>query len=86
VRLAFLELMAPDLGTAAAGLVDEGCDRVAIVPLFLGPGGHVRRDLPALVETLRTRYPGTSFELHPPVGEIDTVIDAMAAAAAKTLR
>jgi len=53
VALAYLELMTPDLSGAAAALVQAGCTRVDIVPMFLGTGGHVRRDLPALVQTLR---------------------------------
>ena len=50
VTLAFLELMSPDLATAAAQLVRRGCQRVDVVPLFLGTGGHVRRDVPLLVQ------------------------------------
>ncbi|HEU5297430.1 MAG TPA: CbiX/SirB N-terminal domain-containing protein, partial [Burkholderiaceae bacterium] len=42
VTLAFLELMQPDLTAAAARLVQHGCRRVDVVPLFLGTGGHVR--------------------------------------------
>jgi sirohydrochlorin cobaltochelatase len=81
VRLAFLELMAPDLGTAAAELVAEGCVRVDVVPLFLGAGGHVRKDLPALLHALRERHAGVAFLLHDAVGNTSIVIEAMAAAA-----
>jgi sirohydrochlorin cobaltochelatase len=85
VRLAFLELMTPDIASAAAELAAAGCGTVAVVPLFLGAGGHVRKDLPALLETLRQRHAGVSFTLHPAVGETDVVIDAMAVAAAQAL-
>jgi sirohydrochlorin cobaltochelatase len=85
VRLAFLELMAPDLPTVGAELAAAGCHRIDIVPLFLGAGGHVRRDLPALVDTLRATHPGVAFTLHHAVGETDVVIDALAAAAAQAL-
>jgi sirohydrochlorin cobaltochelatase len=81
VRLAFLELMKPDLETAAGELVEAGCAGVAVVPLFLGSGGHVRGDLPALVARLRSRHPGVEFALHPAVGEHPAVVDAMARAA-----
>jgi sirohydrochlorin cobaltochelatase len=81
VRLAFLELMQPDLETAAGELAEAGCARVAVVPLFLGGGGHVRNDLPALVERLRSRHPGVEFALHPAIGEHPAVVDAMARAA-----
>lgn len=85
VRLAFLELMAPDLAAAAAELAAAGCTRIAVVPLFLGTGGHVRRDLPKLVDGLRAAHPGVAFTLHGAAGETDLVIDALAAVALTTL-
>lgn len=85
VRLAFLELMAPDLPAAAAELVAAGCTAVTVLPLFLGAGGHVRRDLPLIVEGLRAAHPGVHWQQEPPVGELPSVIDAMAAAAGAAL-
>ena len=85
VRLAFLEFMTPDLSTAAAELCALGCSSIEVVPLFLGAGGHVRRDLPALLERLRGEYPGVRFTLHPAAGEHALLIDALAAVAAATL-
>jgi len=80
VALAYLELMQPDLPTAAAALAHKGCTSVHIVPMFLGTGGHVRRDLPALVQRLREQHRAIEWSLHPPIGEHPDVIDAMAAA------
>ena len=85
VRLAFLELMTPSLPEAGAALAAAGCTQVAVLPLFLGTGGHVRKDLPRLVDALRTAHPGMTFQLHGAVGEDEGVIAAMAAAAARTL-
>lgn len=79
--LAFLELMQPGIEDAAAQLAAQGCSRIHIVPLFLGTSGHVRRDIPPLVERLRERYgPGVEWLLHPAIGEQDSIIDAMAQA------
>ena len=86
VTLAFLELMSPDLATAAAQLVRRGCQRVDVVPLFLGTGGHVRRDVPLLVQQLQARHPGTRWTLHDPIGEHPDVIKAIARAATATAR
>ena len=80
VELAFLEFMTPGLVDAGHRLAAAGCDRVDVVPLFLGAGGHVRRDLPALLAELETAHPGTHWELRPAIGEVDSVIDAMAGA------
>jgi sirohydrochlorin cobaltochelatase len=79
VSVAFLELMQPDFPTAAATLVAAGCRRVCVVPVFLGQGGHVRRDLAALLEAACARHPGVDVQVVPAVGEDDTVIDALAA-------
>jgi sirohydrochlorin cobaltochelatase len=81
VRLSYLDFIAPDLPTAAAQLVHEGFDRIDIVPLFLGSGGHVRNDVPRLFGELQEQHPSVQWTLHPAIGEVDEVIDAMARAA-----
>lgn len=78
VRLAFLEFMAPDMRRAAAELVAAGCRHVDVLPLFLGAGGHVRKDLPPLLDALRVEHVGVTFALHAAVGESPALIDAMA--------
>ena len=81
VALAFLEFMTPTLHDAGAALAAAGCTRVDVVPLFLGAGGHVRKDLPQLLERLRSSHPGVAWHLREAIGEVDAVIDAMARAA-----
>ncbi len=81
VGLAFLEFMKPTLPEAAAGLVGRGCTRLHVLPMFLGGGGHVRKDLPQLLQAVQSTHPGLQLMLHPAVGEIDSVVSAMAAAA-----
>ena len=81
VQLAFLEFMAPTLREAGEAMVASGCTRVDVVPLFLGAGGHVRKDLPALLAELSAEHPAVQWQLQRAIGEIDSVIDAMATAA-----
>ena len=81
VRLAFLELMAPRLEDAAGELVALGCQRIDVVPAFLGTGGHVRRDVPAQLARLRDAHPGIAWTLHEALGETPHVISALADAA-----
>jgi len=85
VRLAFLEFMAPTLPEAGAALAAEGCTRIEVLPLFLGAGGHVRKDLPLLLDQLRAAHPGLAVNLCPAIGEIDSVVQAMAEAALQQL-
>ena len=83
VRLAYLELMTPTLLEAGRDLALAGCDRVEIVPLFLGAGGHVRKDLPELQRDLEADYPLVQWRVRQAIGELEPVIAAMATAAAK---
>ncbi len=79
VAMAYLEFMSPGLVDAGTTLVAAGCDQVEVLPLFLGAGGHVRKDLPALLDQLRRLYPDVPWTLRRAVGEDDAVIAAMAA-------
>lgn len=78
VSLAYLEFMSPSLIDAAETAVAQGARRVRVVPLFLGAGGHVRKDLPVLMETLAARHPAVTFCLEAAIGEREEVIAAMA--------
>lgn len=78
VLLAFLELMEPDLPTAVGSLVSDGCSAITVVPVFFGQGGHVRADLPAVVERCRGLYPSVEIKCATAVGEDDSVLDAVA--------
>ena len=78
VTLAFLEFMQPDLVTAGTALVEQGCQAIDVVPLFLGTGGHVRKDIPRLLGELEVSHPQVVWHLRPPIGESLVVIDAMA--------
>ncbi len=86
VELAFLEMMAPDLAEATRRAAEAGAIRVDIVPLFLGTGGHLRKDLPPLVERLRAAHPALDIRLHEAIGENAAVVEAIASAALATTR
>lgn len=81
VELAFLEFMSPTLDEALDRLAGEGVRSIAVVPLFLAQGGHLKRDLPLLVEAARQRHPAVDLALAAAVGEDEGVIAAMAACA-----
>lgn len=78
VALAFLELMTPTLPELVAQLIQSGCEDVTVVPVFLGQGGHVRRDLPLLAERLRSAHPQLTLKLAGAIGEDAEVLNAMA--------
>lgn len=85
VELAFLEFMSPTLPEAIAALAQAGARRVAVVPVFLAQGGHLKRDLPVLLEAARAAHPGCEITLATAAGEAEPVVRAMADYAASCL-
>jgi sirohydrochlorin cobaltochelatase len=83
VACAYLELVAPDLPTAARTIIALGARSIRVVPLFLGMGKHVREDLPQLLADLRHANPLVDFSLGTAVGEEPEVIDLLARIALK---
>ncbi len=77
VSLAFLELMSPRLPEQVAALAAQGVDDVTVVPVFLGQGGHVLRDLPLILDEMRLAHPGVTIRTVGAVGEDPTVLRAM---------
>lgn len=78
VRLAFLELMTPRLPETVELLIAEGCNEICVVPVFLGQGGHVLRDLPLIVDEMRAKHPQLVLTVAEAVGESPAVLAAMA--------
>ena len=78
VELAFLEFIQPDLRACAESLVADGVERILVLPMFIARGGHLKRDVPLLLEELQQRNPRTRFELAAAIGEAETVVQAMA--------
>jgi len=82
VHLAFLELMTPRLPELISSLLAELPDGAVldatVVPVFLGQGGHVLRDLPLLVDELRQAHPQLRLKVVEAVGENASVLAAIA--------
>lgn len=69
VACAYLQLCPPDLPSAAAALQQAGCRQIAIAPMFLGLGTHIRQDLPQHLAALQAAHPDCQFSLLPVLGE-----------------
>lgn len=78
IAMAFLERQSPALDEAAAQLVDDGVNHITVIPMFLGIGGHLKRDLPELIAALRERWTTVEFQLAPAIGESPKLIEAIA--------
>jgi sirohydrochlorin cobaltochelatase len=78
VELAFLEPAAPTLAEAIDAVVAAGAASVLVVPLFLAPGGHTRRDLPPMMEAARARHAGVPMRVAATIGETPAILAAIA--------
>lgn len=78
VELAFLEIMQPALPDTIAKLVKSGIVAITVIPLFVARGGHLKHDLPALLAEIRKQHPGVTVKVTPAIGEVDTILAAIA--------
>ena len=77
-EVAFLELMQPTLEEAIASLVERGAPAITVFPLFMAQGGHLKQDLPRMLDDIRGRYPRVPIALEKPAGEVPEILDAIA--------
>ena len=78
VELAFLECMDPNLESAIAGFAAEGIRRITVVPLFLAQGGHLKQDLPRLLDDIRGHYPSLRIDVTSAIGDSEDLTNAIA--------
>jgi sirohydrochlorin cobaltochelatase len=78
VELAFLEFMQPALAAAVAGLTAEGIGHITVIPLFLAQGGHLKEDLPRLLDDIRLRHAGLRIDVTNAIGDSEELTDAIA--------
>ena len=55
VALAFLERMEPSFDDAVTALQKQAVKQITVAPIFLAIGGHMRNDLPKLIEETQSR-------------------------------
>jgi sirohydrochlorin ferrochelatase len=76
VEAAFLEGGKPDLAGALEAMADK-VSRVVVVPYFLTLGLHLQRDLPRLIEKVKTAHPGLAIEVTPPLDQHPAMVEAL---------
>ena len=81
VDCAFLEWQSPDLEAAIDAMAAQGATSVAVLPMFVGLGKHVREDLPKRIAAARERHPRLAIRDLASVGEHTTALDCMASIA-----
>ncbi|MCJ0892959.1 sirohydrochlorin chelatase [Rhodococcus sp. ARC_M5] len=77
VRVAFLDLTEPGVEQVVEQLTAAGHERVVAVPMLLGKAFHAKVDLPALLDSARTRHPRVSIVQADVLGDDTLLIDAV---------
>lgn len=76
VALAFMELSTPLLEDLVKDAAASGYDSVAVLPLFLAKGRHLKQDVPSMLSTYQQRY-SINTRLLPPIGEHPKLAEAI---------
>ncbi len=69
VRLACMQFVSPTIEATVEEAVNGGIFNLSFLPLFMSTGGHVERDIPLKIKSLKDRWPDLNIEILPPLGE-----------------
>ncbi len=75
VDAAFLELVPPYLPELMETMLDRDAQSITIYPFFLNSGRHVDKDIPAIVDGFRERYPEREILVMRHFGGSDGVLE-----------
>ncbi len=75
VVAAFLEIEEPGLHEVLSGLLERGYRDITVMPYFLYSGTHVARDVPAVIDSYRAKYPDLEIRLARTLGSHEKMLD-----------
>jgi sirohydrochlorin cobaltochelatase len=78
IEIAFLELQAPILKDVVSRVVKAGARTIQIMPMFLGQGGHLRRDVAERVAAVAAAHPDVKIMQLESLGESEVLLAAIA--------
>lgn len=85
VALAFLDHARPTFADAAESALNDGVQKLVVLPLFLSSGGHVSRDVPKVLQDVGAKFPHLAIEVLPAIGEAPEFLELLVALAQKKL-
>jgi len=86
VEPAHMELAEPSIATAVERCVKQGARRIIVVPFFLLPGRHWRKDIPQLTEEACARFGDLPYLVTAPLGNSQGVVDVLISRMSTCLR
>lgn len=72
---AFLSFGEPDLTEVVEKMIQEGIDKIIVMPLFLVTGNHITRDIPSKLLLQKTTHPEVKFVLAKHFGPHHGIVD-----------
>ena len=84
VLASYLELAEPSIEQGVATCVEQGAERIVLLPFFLSSGVHVQRDLAAARDRLANQFAHIDIRLAEPLGRhalLLTIVEERAQAA-----
>lgn len=78
IALAYLEMMSPTLEEAIDTVAAQGASSITVFPLFMAQGGHLKQDLPRILDAVRASRPNVPIGLETAIGDVPELLDAIA--------
>lgn len=78
IGMGSLQISEPTFEEGIAVLIEQGAEKIVIVPMFIFLGNHVKFDIPEELEKLREKYPHIDFVMAKHIGadaRIAAIID-----------
>ncbi len=85
VQPCFLELAEPSIMDGIRLCAEAGAEHIAVLPLFLGPAGHQKNDVPAILAHARQTYPNLTLRYGTPIGAHYCLVRILAQRASEAL-
>lgn len=76
-ELSFLELTSPTINEGFIRCVERGATEIVVVPILLLTAGHMKKDIPEVMNSLNEQYPHINVVLTDAFGVQEEIIDAM---------
>ena len=78
VEPCFLEFADPPIAEGIESCIAQGVTQLVAVPLFLGPAGHQKNDVPAVINWARKQWPELQFHYGAPLGAQYDIVQILA--------
>ena len=77
-EISFLELTEPSIHEGYKKCIQKGATEITVVPIFLIAAGHIKKDIPEILTSLRNQYPNVAVTVKDPFGVQEEILDAIA--------